>query len=184
MTPSRRRICRPLIRSNFNSFAGTAMKNSAITQAIIKSNRFINIEKCYSEFVIGMWNVLRSESQFPHAQESLHISQHKKPLCGSSQPSKSLYKIDLRHNNLFGNTLSSLLKYISCLNHTLFHYGVFSITSCTATLLEICLCILWHSPMNYLADVITVYALTKGNGGNNNTKWRWICKLFDNFLLD
>ena len=36
MTPSRRRICRPLIRSNFNSFAGTAMKNSATRQAIIK----------------------------------------------------------------------------------------------------------------------------------------------------
>ena len=36
MTPSRRRICRPLIRSNFNSFAGTATKNSATRQAIIK----------------------------------------------------------------------------------------------------------------------------------------------------
>ena len=36
MTPSRRSICRPLIRRNFSSFATTAMKNGATRQAIIK----------------------------------------------------------------------------------------------------------------------------------------------------
>ena len=55
----------------------------------------------------------------------------------------------------FGNTLSSAISYPFFHNHS---YGMFPITSCTATLLEICPCILWHSLMNYLADVRTVYA--------------------------
>ena len=36
MTPSRRRICRPLIRRNFSSFAATTMKSGASRQAIVK----------------------------------------------------------------------------------------------------------------------------------------------------
>ena len=36
MTPSRRRICRPLIRRNFHSFAATMMKSGTSRQATVK----------------------------------------------------------------------------------------------------------------------------------------------------
>ena len=36
MTLSRRRICRPLITRNFNSFAATMMKSGTSRQAIVK----------------------------------------------------------------------------------------------------------------------------------------------------
>ena len=55
MTPSRRRICRPLIRRNFSSFAATTMKNGASRQAIVKMLQKEVASPCSnkSELVLG-----------------------------------------------------------------------------------------------------------------------------------